>query len=445
MRQSARSLDDWLHHAEGVHALGIDMGLERVGQVADRLGFVAPERRPAPRSVIVAGTNGKGSTCIALETLLIRAGLRVGTTLSPHLHRFNERVRIDGEEVDDGALCDAFAAVEEARSQIPLTYFEFSALVALCCFRSAAVDLAILEVGLGGRLDAFNLVSADVAIVTSIGLDHQAYLGDDLEGIGREKAGVLRRGQHVVLGRDVTRSVTRAATDLACTVRRLGEDFHALERALDWDFRGTLRADRLRRGDLAPHNCALALEAAAWLGELPEGSAEALASVRMPGRCETWRLQAAGRRLLVVDVAHNPAGAGFLRQQLALRWPGRRFVAMTGMLADKDSAGVASAMADAVRAWVCVPTPGPRGLAAADLAARLGADERVVTAGDPVDGLEQALSLCQPGDAILAFGSFSLVERVRNLLAGGFADARQVGWQEARVGEPDVPELDSRR
>lgn len=445
MKQSPRTLDEWLQHAEGVHHVGIDMGLERVGLVADRLGFTAPERRPAQRSVIVAGTNGKGSTCVALEALLRAAGLRVGTTLSPHVHRFNERVRIDGGEASDAMLCDAFAAVDAARAEVPLTYFEFSALVALYCFRAAAVDVAILEVGLGGRLDAFNLVSADVAVITSIGLDHQAFLGDDLESIGREKAGVLRPAQRVVLGAEVTASVTAAAAELGCAVTRLGTDFHVVERRSDWDFRGACRFDAIPRGALAPHNCALAMEAAAALAALPVDTPRVLAAAGLPGRFETWRLGGAVGPLLVLDVAHNPAGAGFLRDQLARRLPGRHFVAVAGMLEDKDSAGVGSALAGLVRYWVCVPTHGPRGLSGTALAARLGAGSDAVAVADPAEGVRRALSLCAPGDGILAFGSFSLVERVRDLLRDGLADAVPVEPREMMVGEPGDLAMDLRR
>ena len=430
----SRSLDQWLSYAETVHRVGIDLGLERVARVAERMGFAAPERRPAPRTVIVAGTNGKGSTCMALEALLRAAGFTVGTTLSPHVHAFNERVRIHGIEADDQSLCAAFAAVDAARGDIPLTYFEFSALVALHCFRTAAVDVAVLEVGLGGRLDAFNLVAADVAVVTSIGLDHQAYLGDDVETIGAEKAGVFRRGQRVVVGSQVTASVLAAGATLDCHLSQCGVDFHVRERADSWDYLGACgTVETLPVGSLAPHNCALAIEAAGHFATLgAEQIRRALDGIRLPGRFEQRRITLPGegcaeQRLLLVDVAHNPAGAGFLRRQLQLRHPGRSFVALLGMLEDKDAAGVAAALDGVVRAWVCVPTPGARGQSGAQLAARLGAIAApVVTAADVVSGLDQALTLCGEGDGILAFGSFSLVEQVRDQQVGQQA-SRQAG------------------
>ncbi len=433
----SRSLDGWLRHAESVHSVGIDLGLERIRRVAEALGFEPPHYRCAPRCLIVAGTNGKGSTCVAIEALLKGAGLTVGTTLSPHVHRFNERVRIDGRELDDATLCAAFEAVEAARGEVPLTYFEFSALVALHCFRAAAVDVAVLEVGLGGRLDAFNLVSADVAVITSIGLDHQDWLGDDLQVIGREKAGVLRPGQRVVLGADVTESVVHTARELGCRITRLGEDFRLREGRGGWDTESPGgRLERLPWGALAPHNCALAIEAAGHLVAQPAGRVrDALRRAWLPGRMEAWAF-APAERLLLLDVAHNPAGAAFLRRLLEARYPGRRFVGLLGMLADKDAAGVSAALQGLVRAWVCAPTRGPRGLAGAALAEKLaaaGGGYEVAAVGDLVQGLERCLSGCRGDDGILAFGSFSLVEQVRNLLAGGRFEAVPVGPMDLRI------------
>ena len=444
MKVRPQSLNEWLDHIGQVHPVGIDLGLERIGEVARRMEFASPGHRPAPCSVIVAGTNGKGSTCIALEALLAAAGLSVGTTLSPHLHVFNERVRVEGAMVDDALLCDAFARVEYARAGVPLTYFEFSALVALDCFRRAKVDVAILEVGLGGRLDAFNLVHADVAVITSIGLEHQAYLGDDLDSIGREKAGVMRAGQRVVLGADVSPSVEDAARQLGCRRARLGADFHLRQHGDHWDFLGTSRrVDSVPLGALAPPNCALALEAADQLAAALTGEAypragagdgrwslpldaqdvrEALLRVSLPGRTEVWHA-GSPPRLLVVDVAHNPAGARFLGEQLSLRFPGKRFVAVLGMLADKDCAAAVAALNDHVRFWVCVPTRGARGQAAETLATRIAGQTTggCTAAAGVVQGLDRAFSWCGPGDAILALGSFDLVEQMREALLAGHA------------------------
>lgn len=430
MNMDARTLDQWLAYVETVHPVGIDLGLERVGAVAERMGFEPPGHRPAPRSVIVAGTNGKGSTCMVLEALLSEAGLRTGTTLSPHLHVFNERVRIDGQPADDDTLCAAFARVENARGDIPLTYFEFSALVALECFRGAGVDVAVLEVGLGGRLDAFNLVTADVSVITSIGLEHQAFLGGDLESIGREKAGVMREGRPVILGADVPGSVVARARELGCPQSRLGVDFHVVEETAAWTFQsGGRRITGLPRAGLAPANCALALEAAACLMEIPQSRVkDALGAACLPGRLEAWQVgEGPDARLLVLDVAHNPAAARFLADELARRYPRKRFVAVLGTLADKDSAGVAAALEARVRAWVCGSTRGPRGLSAAELAGRVGSGSGSARAriavSDLPQGLQRALSLCNARDGILTCGSFDIVEQMRRVLMAGHIHA----------------------
>jgi dihydrofolate synthase/folylpolyglutamate synthase len=428
----AANLAEWLAHAERQHAVGIDLGLERVTRVAEALGFEPPDHRPAPRSLIVAGTNGKGSTTVFSEALLRAAGLRVGATLSPHVHAFNERVRVDGRPVDDAWLCRAFSAVEAARGTVSLTYFEYSALVALWIFRDAAVDVAVLEVGLGGRLDAFNLVGADVAVVTSIGLDHQEFLGDDREVIGREKAGVMRPGRPVVIGADVSESVRAEAARLACPMLAMGRSFEYAERRDGWSFRSQDGSFQdLPRGDLAPYNCAVAIAAVGCLTAVTEPMVrEALATASLPGRCEAWDV--AGR-LLVVDVAHNPAGAAFLRSQLETRYPGRRFVGLLGMLADKDAAGVVAALDPLVAEWICVPTPGPRGQSGEALAARVreGLQAREVEVGARVNtpapvwaaatveaGLAAAIA-ARVDDGILSFGSFALVEQLRAALTGG--------------------------
>ncbi|HEY5647019.1 MAG TPA: folylpolyglutamate synthase/dihydrofolate synthase family protein [Pseudomonadales bacterium] len=407
-RAAPRSLADWLDFIDSVHPRQVEMGLERVGEVARRLGV----SKPAPRSIIVAGTNGKGSTCVATEQLLCAQGLHVGTTLSPHVQRFNERVRLNGGEVDDARLCAALAAVDAARQGVSLTYFEYAALAALYVFREAEVEVAILEVGLGGRLDAFNLVDADLAVVTSIGLDHQDYLGSDVESIGREKAGVFRRGQRVVLGR-VSDSVHEAAAALGCPTLSLGTEVIIRERTTSWDYVCdplALRYRGLPRGPLAPSNCALGMTAAAWLTGAKALAVTALSGATLPGRMERHAL--AGREV-ILDVAHNPAGAEFLAEQLEHRFPGRRYVAVLGMLADKDSAGVARAMAPLIRHWVVVPTWGARGQSAESLAAKL--DRPAEAAAGMADGLARALSLTASGDGILAFGSFSAVEQARAL------------------------------
>ena len=404
----ARNLADWLDYIETIHPKSWDLGLDRIGAVADRLEL----RKPAPVSVTVAGTNGKGSTCVILEQALMAAGLSVGCTLSPHVHVFNERVRIDGAELDDGALCAAFEVIEAGRGETLLTYFEFTSLAALFCFKQAAVDVAVLEIGLGGRLDAFNIVDADIAVITNIGIDHTDWLGDTRELIGAEKAGILRPGQTAVLGPDLPASVLEPARRLPRKRLRVGREIeYDANPDGTWGLSIDGRTfDDLPRGRFPIVNAALALAAA---GEVcPVYAVMARAAIDrawMPGRCE--EIECGGRRW-VVDVAHNPLGAAWLRGELSRRYPAARLVAVLGTLADKDAEGVLAALDDIVAHWILVDAPPPRGLAATALAERLGNPEHRVS-GSVREGLTLAGSLAQPADVILVFGSFATAEAAR--------------------------------
>ena len=269
----ARGLEHWLDYIETIHPSNWELGLDRIGAVADRLEL----RKPAPVSVIVAGTNGKGSTCVCLEQALIAAGLTVGCTLSPHVHRFNERVRVNGLELDDAGLCAVFEVIEAGRGDTLLTYFEFTSLAALYCFKQAAVEVAVLEVGLGGRLDAFNIVDADIAVITNIGIDHTDWLGETVELIGAEKAGVLRHGQQVMLGPDMPASVLEPAVELSRNCMRIGREIESQRRPDGrWrlDLKGRTLND-LSGGRLPMANCALALAAASSICSIDETAARA--------------------------------------------------------------------------------------------------------------------------------------------------------------------------
>lgn len=422
------TLDQWLEFISSVHPKDMALGLDRVAGVAAELEVTVP----APCVVTIAGTNGKGSTTAALEAILQAVGLHTGATYSPHLSRFNERIRMGGREATDAEICTAFSAVDAARGQTPLTYFEYAALAALYLFSRERVDVALLEIGLGGRLDAFNLVDADVAIVTSIGLDHQDYLGNDLEDIGREKAGIFRHARPVVLGA-VTESVQQVAKELQCTRHRLGVEFSVDRAGNSWSYLcaacsgdlGAVDADdgthlaNLPLGSLAPANGALALTGARlalrYLKRTApmEDMAAALSSVHLTGRMEEVEFNGVP---VVLDVAHNPAAADFLAAELRARWPERRFVAIYGALGDKDARGVMSAMGALVSHWLLIPSFGWRGQSAQALAGQVGLDS-VAGACDSVAGaLDQALSLTESGDGIVVFGSFSAVEQARELL-----------------------------
>ena len=437
MTPADRNLAGWLGHMEALNPASIDLGLARVREVGGRMDVLAP----APVAVIVAGTNGKGSTCACLEQILLAGGRRTGCTLSPHLESFRERVRIDGVEADEAALCRAFEAVEAARGDLALTYFEYSCLATLFCFKAAAVDVAILEVGLGGRLDAFNIVDADVAVVTSIGLDHMAYLGDSCEAIGAEKAGVFRVGQRIALGAGMPDSVLTAAARATRSPMHWGDGvcLHPENNqagASTWQVEvDGRRFSGLPSGVLAAENCALATAAAcavdAVMGEhrvdepsVRRGWSEAW----LPGRLEAFT---AGGRQWLVDVAHNPLGAAFLKMEIPRRFPGCRVVAVFGNLHDKDSGAVCQALNGLIHHWVLVDTTGPRGLSADELSGRCSGVECSV-AGDLDAGLALARSLTEPSDVILAFGSFAVAQAARSRLTMTDFDVQQATPEASR-------------
>ena len=403
------NLDAWLEYIAQQHQQTIDMGLGRTEQMVQRLGL----SRPAAKVVTVAGTNGKGSTVIALESLLLAAGLSVASTLSPHIMRFNERLRVNGVELADDVICSAFAAIEAARQLEPvqpLTYFEFSALAALWSADVHKVDVAILEIGLGGRLDAFNVIDADIAVITSIGLDHQSFLGDTLEAIGAEKAGILRAGQHVVLGENMPNSVDQRCSELALTPKRAGIEFSVSTEiqprtwSLQW---GDNSVQGLPVGNLAPTNIALAHQAAVGLVDVTHEHLAATAEhAHIPGRLQQHSVQG---RLCVHDVSHNPAGAAFLTQQLVERDLRPKWI-LCAMLADKDHRGVYRELSKVFSgAWILVDSQGERGMGAKALGESMGLDCQ--HAADMTSALDQALMASAAGDVILIFGSFNAIEQ----------------------------------
>ena len=406
-----RTLAQWLDYQQSVHPKAIDMGLERVGEVARRLGL----DRPAPKVITVGGTNGKGSTVAFLEAIARAAGLTVGAYTSPHLLRYNERIRIDGRDAEDAALVAAFERIEAARGDIPLTYFEFGTLAALMLFEAAALDLVLLEVGLGGRLDATNLVDPDVAVITTVDLDHQDYLGDDRESIGAEKAGILRAGKPAVLAeKDPPSSVLRRAYAIGAFAIRGHSDYliDQLEDGWRWREPG-YQIDLPEPALKAPAqrgNAAAAIAALRAL-DLPIADAairEGVRSARVPGRLQ--RLP--GRPERVLDVAHNPQGARQLAAWLAAN--PRPTVAVFSALADKDLAGISAPVAPHLQAWHLGPTTdaGPRGLAVDELARRL-AEHLPAEILHPHRSLTEALAAATrqagPDGRVLVFGSFHTV------------------------------------
>ncbi|MEO8809889.1 MAG: bifunctional tetrahydrofolate synthase/dihydrofolate synthase, partial [Rhodanobacter sp.] len=344
----ARNLAEWLAYQERVNVRSIELGLDRVREVWQRMG--AP--RPAPRVITVAGTNGKGSTVALLEAMLTAAGLRVGAFTSPHLLTYNERVRIDGGLAGDAALIASFERIEAARGELPLTYFEFGTLAALDLFARAGVDVAVLEVGLGGRLDAVNIIDADVAVITTVDLDHMEWLGPDRDSIGREKAGIARRGRPAILGeRDPPAGLLAALAACGARIERAGRDFHVERHPRGWCWRhrdGT--AMELPDPPLAaPVQYANAAAAIAALHALDQASItpSALFAAASAGLQEVRiaaRLQAlGGEPSLFVDVAHNPQAARALAEWLDEQ-PSAIVHAVYGALSDKDVAGVMGAL-----------------------------------------------------------------------------------------------------
>ncbi len=421
--QSRGSLGEWLAYQQRAHSQPIDLSLERVRAVAARLDLLAPHCAVA----IVGGTNGKGSTATMLASLLGACGRRVGLFSSPHLVHYNERVRIDALPVADDALVEAFERIEAARGELTLTFFEYNTLAALEVFRRAGVGAMVLEVGLGGRLDATNIIDADVAVLCSIGLDHREWLGTTLEQIGAEKAGIFRRRGNVVLGStDMPESVWQAARQLECRVLAAQRDFSwridgAGPAAGTWEYRGAgcvlqeLPPPGLP-GSIQYRNAASALTALQLLAV--SGACErarlapALRDVVLPGRFQIVPGTAAdGPAEWILDVAHNEPAAHVLADALAQRPIPGRTIAVAGMLADKDAAAIARALDGRIDHWVLAGVSDePRGLSAQALQARLPALRGAIEpATDVGAACARARALARPGDRIVVLGSFHVV------------------------------------
>jgi dihydrofolate synthase/folylpolyglutamate synthase len=413
---SPRSLGEWLAYLEQLHPCAIDMGLERSRQVLERLAL-GPL---APRVITVTGTNGKGSTCAFLASLLRAQGLRVGVYSSPHLLRYNERVQIAGAEASDAALCRAFSAVEAARGDVSLTYFEMGTLAAFWLFAEAGLDAVVLEVGLGGRLDAVNLIDADLALITSIGIDHSDWLGDTRESVAFEKAGILRAGKPALCGDvDPPQPLLDAAAGLQCPLWVRGQQFDLHEAADRWHWHGVDSEGRavsladLPLLDLPMENAALALQAYRLTG-LPWNApdlAQALRATRVTGRLDRRTYQWQGKRVQVLlDVGHNPHAAQYLARRLAARPVSGQRLAVFGLLADKDLQGVLQPLVAVVRHWAVTPLATARSRPAEQLCEALQNLGAAVTSYDSVArALQAQCERATSEDEILLFGSFFCV------------------------------------
>lgn len=409
---ASRSLQDWLQRIETLHPQGIELGLDRIRRVHENLGSPQPGRR----RVVVAGTNGKGSTVTAVDALLRCRGLRVGTYTSPHLRHFRERAQVQGEPLSDADWCAAFERVEAARQQVSLTYFEFTTLAAFDLLARADLDVAVLEVGLGGRLDAVNLADADVAVVTRIALDHQDWLGEDLNGIAREKAGIFRPGTWAIGGQaDAPPALAEAAQAAGTRWLQRGVDFEVSAQADAWSWQGrdgqgqALQLSDLPLPALPQDSVATALQVLACLGTLPplESLHATVASLSMPGRFQRF-LTPEGIPV-VIDVAHNPDAAHWLLQRLQNAPVAGRTVAVFATLADKDVSGIAAILHPVVDAWLLTELPGVERACSMDklIEAVRQAGSRTISSNRNVrQALARARQLAGPQDRILVCGSF---------------------------------------
>ena len=418
------TLAEWLAHCERMHPTEIEMTLERVRQVKDRLDI----RFEAP-VVVVAGTNGKGSTCAMIESIALHAGYRVGLYSKPHLVHFEERCRVGGRMVEGADLLPHFAAVEAARGDVSLTYFEFTLLAIARLLAGLPLDLVILEVGMGGRLDAVNSFGNDCAVITSIDVDHVEYLGPDREAIGREKAGVMRGGRPVIVSDPMPpQSVLDEAARIGADLWRFGRDFNYSGDKLQWNWAGRLqRFNALGypalRGANQLLNASGVLAAFEALRERVPITAQAVrtgfALVELPGRFQI----VPGQPTLILDVAHNPHAVATLARNLDQMGFFPRTHAVFGAMRDKDLPGILALLAPVVDHWHFTDLPGPRAARAADLADLHG---RLTVKGpgpvavschaDPASALAAAVETADPADRIVVFGSFYTVGGV---LEGG--------------------------
>lgn len=434
---SSQNLDDWLDFISAAHPSEIDMGLARVSAVWAKL---APKGALAKQVVTVAGTNGKGSTIAMIEAMLLDAGLSVGCYTSPHIQHYNERIRIAQQNLSDAEIIESFKAVEAARGDTPLTYFEYSTLASLWALATAKLDVILLEVGLGGRLDAVNIVDADVAIVTSIALDHADWLGTDLEQIGREKAGIMRAGRPVLIGQDVTASVAQCAQALDCPAWVYGREFELLDESsrAQLSFAGSFaELEPLNwPGSMLPHsNVVLAWACCYLLAEhFPvqlsrdpqalQARLDLAAGTRVLGRLE----QVSTQPLVYLDVGHNPQAAEHLRARIQhMRSAGQKVYAVYSSLLDKDAAELVQILSPEVDLWCLAELDCPRAMPLTELEKQVGQSAQdMLSFASMSAALDKACALANEreaghqkdggqngSDIVLVFGSFFVVEAAK--------------------------------
>ena len=408
------NLQSWLGWQETLHPTEIELGLERIKNVWNA---VHPEVF-SPVVITVAGTNGKGSSCAMLESIYLAAGYKVGCYTSPHFIRYTERIHIQGLEVDDAVLCDAFETIDRARGNLSLTYFEFGTLAALLLFSQAELEVVILEVGLGGRLDAVNIIDADVALLTSVGLDHMDWLGNNRDEIGLEKAGVFRQGHPAICAESTPpESVIQHANKIGAALLLQDKDFKAMKMDTTWSWSGPNNQSRYSlpapalRGEIQIQNASAVLMVLQSLeSRLPVNQnqlRQGLLSVVIPGRFQV----VAGDIPVILDVAHNPAAAEVLCKNMVARNCSANTHAVCGMLADKDIESVINIMDSVITDWHLVPIQAARGASVERLSRHLQSlGHKDIFISDTVQqAISQIGKKAQPGDQIIVFGSFYVV------------------------------------
>lgn len=408
--QSCHTLADWLRYIEQSHPIEkIELGLQRVNDVASRGNLaVLPGK-----VVLIAGTNGKGTTARTLEQLLLAQGYQVGVYSSPHLLHFNERLRLNGQDVADEAWIEAFQLVEQLRQDTPLTYFEFTTLVAFAILRAEQPDFCLIEVGLGGRLDATNIVEPDISVVTTVDLDHQAFLGPDRESIGREKAGVFRPAKIAVCGDlQPPQSIAAVAESTGATLLQLNRDYHYQQTTDSWQWQGRhQQRHQLPLPQVPMQNVATSLTVLEQLEALPDSELlqQELPRLNLPGRMQWLQQQPA----VLLDVAHNPQSAAYLAGQLQRLKPAyQRVYALVGMLKDKDLIQALLPLTTYVDEWHLVSLPGVRGASSELLAAalqRVASEAQAVQHSELALAYRQVLATAAKQDLVVVFGSFVTV------------------------------------
>ncbi|NVN81621.1 MULTISPECIES: bifunctional tetrahydrofolate synthase/dihydrofolate synthase [unclassified Vibrio] len=404
--QATSSLEMWLDYLSNIHTSAIDLGLDRVQAVASRANLT----KPAQHVITVAGTNGKGSTCALMEAILLDAGYSVGVYSSPHLIRYNERVRINGQDLSDEKMVQSFDFIEKERGEISLSFFEYGTLAALRAFQTEAVDVVLLEVGLGGRLDATNIVDHDVSVITSLAVDHVDWLGDDINVIGFEKAGIYRSGKPAICGQPKPPATVAAhADDIKAEFYQVGIQYTYDVDGDTWNWRsGAFQLESLPIPSLPLPNAATALMAlgTSELSISDVNVVNGMKNAQLPGRMQ----QISDQPVIVLDVAHNPHSAEYFAQQVTKQYAGKNLHVVVAMLHDKDIPATLEVLAPITTHWYPASLQGPRAATAAELCKSL--PQGVEQYSNPVSAFEAALASVQGDDVVLVVGSFHTVGEV---------------------------------